>query len=166
MRELPHTRSCFVCGETNPAGLKLRMETDGRRVVTRWRPGPEHIGFQGTVHGGLLSTVLDELMVWACAVQTRRFAVCAELTVRFRKPVRPEREILVTAEFVGAQRQRVYEARAELLDEANQVLVWATGKYLPIPPRELDKFLADVVGDMTAWVVGEEPSGLENRSKA
>ena len=27
MKLLPHTRSCFVCGESNPAGLKLRFET-------------------------------------------------------------------------------------------------------------------------------------------
>ena len=158
MRELPHTRSCFVCGEANPAGLRLRMETDGRRVVARWRPGPEHVGFAGTVHGGLISTVLDELMVWACAVQTRRFAVCAELNVRFRKPVRPEQQIQVAAEFVGAQRQRIYEARADLFDEAQQVLASATGKYLPIPAGELDKFLADVVGDMAAWVDWAKPA--------
>src|SRR5436305_752733 len=32
VKTLPHTRSCFVCGESNPVGLKLRFETDGRIV--------------------------------------------------------------------------------------------------------------------------------------
>ena len=69
MKPLPHTYSCFVCGESNAAGLKLRFETDGRIVRTRFHPRPEHAGFKGVVHGGIIATVLDEVMVWACAVQ-------------------------------------------------------------------------------------------------
>src|SRR4051812_40973160 len=83
MRAVPHTHTCFVCGESNPIGFKLRLETDGRVVQTRLIPRSEHTGFKGTVHGGLVSTVLDEIMAWACAVQTKRFAFCAELNVRF-----------------------------------------------------------------------------------
>ena len=56
MKLLPHTRSCFVCGEANPAGLKLRFETDGRLVQTCFVPRPEHVGFRQTVHGGLVAT--------------------------------------------------------------------------------------------------------------
>ena len=59
MQALPHTRSCFVCGEANPLGLNLRFETDGRIVHTKFRPRPEHAGFRGVVHGGLIATVLD-----------------------------------------------------------------------------------------------------------
>src|SRR6185436_2207270 len=68
MKELPHTRSCFVCGESNSAGLNLRFETDGRIVQAHFVPRLEHVGFKATVHGGLIATVLDEIMVWACAV--------------------------------------------------------------------------------------------------
>ena len=63
MKPLPHTHSCFVCGESNPLGLKLRFQTDGRLVHARFVPLPEHIGFKQTVHGGLIATVLDEIMV-------------------------------------------------------------------------------------------------------
>jgi hypothetical protein len=77
MRELPHTKSCFVCGEANPAGLRQRFETDGRVVRARFTPRPEHAGFTGVVHGGILATLLDEIMVWACAVGTRRFGFAA-----------------------------------------------------------------------------------------
>src|SRR5689334_983114 len=48
MRELPHTHSCFVCGESNAFGLKIRFETDGRIVQARFLPRPEHVGFQQT----------------------------------------------------------------------------------------------------------------------
>jgi hypothetical protein len=86
MRALPHTHSCFVCGERNVHGLQLRFETDGTLVKTKFTPGEEHIGFQNVTHGGILATVLDEIMVWACAVATRRFAYCAGCPFDFKNP--------------------------------------------------------------------------------
>src|SRR5690242_7927371 len=112
MRQLPHTHSCFVCGESNTHGLNLRFETDGSIVRTHFRPRKEHVGFQGVVHGGITSTILDEIMVWACAVQTKQFAFCAELKVRFQSPLQPGTETIVTAELVENRKNRVFEAKA------------------------------------------------------
>ena len=132
MKTLPHTHSCFVCGESNPIGLKLRFQTDGRIVQTRFVPRPEHVGFRQTVHGGLISTLLDEIMVWACAVQTKRFSFCAELNVRFQNPLRPGEAVLATAELVQNRRGRIFEAKGELRNNDGAILATATGKYLPI----------------------------------
>lgn len=153
MRELPHTQSCFVCGESNPAGLRLRFETDGRVVQTRFRPRPEHIGFKGVMHGGLIATVLDEVMVWACAVGTRKFAFCAEFTVRFLKPVTPGEEIIATGELGANRRNRIFEATARLHDLSGQTLAEATGKYLPIKAADASEMATDFVGDAD-WIWG------------
>src|ERR1041384_6100143 len=120
MKTLPHTHSCFVCGESNPIGLKLRFETDGNIVRTQFVPRPEHVGFRKTVHGGLIATVLDEIMVWACAVQTKRFAFCAELNVRFLSPLRQGQETIVIGELV-ADRKRLFESKGEVRDSAGLV---------------------------------------------
>lgn len=155
MKLLPHTRSCFVCGESNPAGLKLRFETDGRLVRTRFVPRDEHVGFRQTVHGGLTATVLDEIMVWACAVQTKRFAFCAELNVRFLNPVRPGEALVASGELVSNRRGKLLEAKAELRDQAGVVLATASGKYLPIKQGELADMVTDFVED-PGWVLGPE----------
>lgn len=147
MRPLPHTHSCFVCGEANPRGLKLRFETDGRLVRARFRPAAEHNGFKGVVHGGIIATVLDELMVWACVVATRRFAYCAELNVRYLLSLAPEQETIATGELVQNRKGRIFEARATLLDAAGQTHATATGKYLPVPEAALPQFAGDFVGD-------------------
>src|SRR5947209_8662316 len=118
MRELPHTHSCFVCGESNPVGFKLRSETDGRIVRAHFVFRPEHVGFKQTVHGGLTATILDEIMTWACAVQTKRFAYCAELSLRYLQPVRPHEPMLATAELIANRRGRLFEAKADLLNES------------------------------------------------
>jgi len=155
MKLLPHTRSCFVCGEANPAGLKLQFETDGRMVQTRFVPRPEHVGFRQTVHGGLTATLLDEIMVWACAVQTKRFAFCAELNVRFLSVVRPGETLVARGELVSNRRGKLFEARAELRNEADLALATATGKYLPIKHADVAEMVTDFVDD-PGWVFGQE----------
>ena len=147
MRTLPHTKSCFVCGESNASGLRLRFETDGHVVLTRFRAGADHIGFKGTIHGGIIATVLDEIMVWACAVQTQRFAYCAELNVRFASPMRPGQEVSASAELTSNRRNKLFEAKAELRDEAGVVLATATGKYLPIKESEIAEMMTDFKED-------------------
>lgn len=147
MKELPHTHSCFVCGESNPLGLKLRFHTDGQTVTTRFTPRPEHIGFKGVVHGGLLATVLDEIMVWACAVRTRQFAFCAELSVRFQNPIAPGQEVLVSSELVENRRNRIFEMQAAVRAADGLPLAEATGKYMPIKAAQLPPMFEELVGD-------------------
>ena len=151
MKELPHTHSCFVCGDANPLGLKLRFETDGRVVRARFQPCENHVGFKGVVHGGITATVLDEIMVWACAVATRRFAYCAELKVRYLQPLAPEVETIVTGELVENRKGRIFEAKAALSDTAGRSYVEATGKYLPIKDADVSQLVTDFVGD-ASWL--------------
>jgi uncharacterized protein (TIGR00369 family) len=148
MKELPHTHSCFVCGESNAIGLNLRFETDGHIVKTRFTPRPEHVGFKQVVHGGIIATLLDEIMVWACAVQTKRFAYCAEMTVRFLKPLLPGEEVVATGELVINRRDKIFEAKADLKNLAGDSVASGTGKYLPIKDSIASVMQADLIGDL------------------
>jgi acyl-coenzyme A thioesterase PaaI-like protein len=152
MKELPHTHSCFVCGESNPHGLKLRFHTDGRMVTAKFRPCPEHIGFKGVVHGGVTATVLDEIMVWACVVATRKFAFCAELSVRYLQPLAPGNEFIVTSELTADRKGRIFETRAEVCNVAGTKLVEATGKYMPIRSAMITEMVTDFIGD-PSWIL-------------
>ncbi len=152
MQPLPHTHSCFVCGESNPFGLKLRFETDGRIVQAKFHPRAEHIGFKGVVHGGLIATVLDEIMVWACMVPTRQFAFCAELNVRYLRPLSPAAEVLVIGELTANRKGRIFEAKATVQNIGGQILAEATGKYRPIKDVAGSQMVADFVGD-ASWLV-------------
>ena len=154
MHALPHTHSCFVCGESNSSGLNLRFETDGRLVQARFTPCAEHVvvGFKQTIHGGITATLLDEVMVWACAVQTKRFAYCAELNVRFINPLQPGVETLAIGELTLNRRNKIYEAKGELRDPAGVVLATSVGKYLPIKVADVSEMMVDFVGDASAWI--------------
>lgn len=155
MKELPHTHSCFVCGESNPLGFNLRSETDGKTVCARFAFRDEHVGFRQTVHGGLTATLLDEIMTWACVVQARRFAYCAELKVRYLHPIRPGQPLVATAEMVSNLRDRLFEAKGEIKDATGTALATATGKYMPLKDAEAADMASDLLGDL-AWLF-EQP---------
>lgn len=157
---LPHTGGCFVCGLHNAEGLRLDLLSDGRTVETRVRFRTEHAGFSGVVHGGLITTVLDELMAWVIGVNTRSFAFAAELNVRFVRAVAPGTPLTARAELVENRRGRLFLTRAVLLAEDGALAAEATGKFLPIPADRHPALFADFLEDPSRWV-GPRPAAAE-----
>lgn len=103
---------CFACGVDNPKGLKLVFENRGGEARAEWTPGPEHVGWSGVIHGGLISTLLDEAMAYAL-IYSGVFGVTGQLSVRFRKPLHVGEKVAVTA--------RVVEAKGRLIRAAGEV---------------------------------------------
>jgi acyl-coenzyme A thioesterase PaaI-like protein len=116
--------ACFGCGDDNPIGLHLRFAPDGDGVIASFIPGPEHQGFYDVVHGGIISSVLDEAMAWAVA-HAGVWAVTGEMRVRFRQPVKIGDLISVVARVSGT-RDRMVTATAELRLGRDHALI-ATG---------------------------------------
>lgn len=69
MEKQPNSRMCFVCGVDNPIGLHLSFYTDDEgRCIGRFQPRPEHQGYPGHLHGGIISTLLSVVMGQAGAI--------------------------------------------------------------------------------------------------
>jgi acyl-coenzyme A thioesterase PaaI-like protein len=103
---------CFGCGDVNPIGLHLRFAPDGDGMRALFIPGPEHQGFGGIVHGGIISTILDEAMAWATA-HAGFWAMTSDIRVRFRRPLNIGDSTVVTARVSGV-RGRLVTTSGEL----------------------------------------------------
>lgn len=79
--------NCFACAPTNPYGLKMEFWEDGDEVVCRWKPQKNYEGWLGTLHGGIQSTLIDEIGGWWVGRKLQTAAMTTNLNVRFRKPV-------------------------------------------------------------------------------
>jgi uncharacterized protein (TIGR00369 family) len=125
-------QQCFVCGRNNPAGLgiQFREHVDGQSVEAEVR-FPSHLqGWQDTVHGGLLATVLDETMIKAAAIQGIK-CVTAEITVKYKSPAATG----VTYRLVGRvldAHGRMVSAESSIEDGSGQVHARATGRLFKI----------------------------------
>ena len=122
---------CFACGKNNPQGLKMDItRADGWAeacvVLNR-----EHQGWRKIAHGGMVATLLDEIMAHAVIHKVPQ-SVTAELKVRFKQAAPVETPLLVRGEIVK-QTSRVIVARAELrLEETGQLLAQAESKFLVV----------------------------------
>jgi uncharacterized protein (TIGR00369 family) len=87
---------CFVCGRANPHGLHLDFDVARDRAETRFVAGREHTGYDGTVHGGIVTALLDETMGWAI-FHEGIWGVTGRITVSFRRPVPVGEELRVSA---------------------------------------------------------------------
>lgn len=130
----PQSR-CVVCGEDNPRGLQVRFSDAGHgSVEATWQPTADWEGFQGVVHGGILSTVLDEAMSKAVVASGSR-AMTAELKIRYKKPVRTGDRLSIRG-WVEDKRKRRITTEATLLDVSGEERVHAWGTFLEVASHE------------------------------
>ncbi|MFA6240819.1 MAG: PaaI family thioesterase [Candidatus Hydrogenedentales bacterium] len=132
---LPNSKTCFVCGEENFAGLKLRFFVEGAAVKAVFSPMPHHCGYANVVHGGIVAALLDETMGWAANRAMARMTLTGELTVRYLKPVPGDRESVVSAE-ITRQSKRMVHVAAAVGDGNGTTYARAEGRFLPLSAEE------------------------------
>ena len=125
--ELKDDNHCFVCGQDNTGGLKLSFTVDeaARSISTAFTPSKTHQGYEGVVHGGLISTVLDEAMT-KLAFSLGMNAVTGRLTVRFKRPLLVGEKVTVTGRILK-ESGRAIEAEARAVKEDGTVVAEAEG---------------------------------------
>jgi uncharacterized protein (TIGR00369 family) len=123
----PH--HCFACGTLNTNGLQLVVHLEPQRASTEFRLDRRFEGWEGMAHGGIICTVLDEVMGWAL-IAGGDWGVTARMSVAFSKPV-PVGSLLRADGLVVRTRRRIVEAEGRLISvDTGQELATATGTYL------------------------------------
>jgi len=75
--------NCFVCGPGNPIGLGVKFRLDGDVCRAEFTPGPEHMGYDQVTHGGIVFSLLDDVMAnWIWLRGERCFTGKAEIRYR------------------------------------------------------------------------------------
>ena len=135
--EVRDDHGCFGCGRLNPHGLRLRFAPppNGDGVEAEFTPRPEDEGYGGMVHGGIVTTLLDEAMAWAISARGI-WAVTAKIEVRFRRPVAIGAPLRALG-WLATDRGRLLEAVAELRAEADgELLAEATATFARVSAEQ------------------------------
>ena len=125
--EISDDNHCFVCGELNVSGLRVRplIDAPNQSATMRLAIPRAFQGWQEIVHGGILATLLDETCAYA-AKGLVAHVVTAEITVTYKKPVPIETELLVFATIVS-RRRKIIEVKGKIEIDGN-VYVEANAK--------------------------------------
>jgi uncharacterized protein (TIGR00369 family) len=125
---------CFCCGKDNEKGLRLSItypekgSAETRLTVPDWFQG-----WRKVTHGGLLSTILDEVMAQAC-IAIAKSAVTAEITVKFLKPVETGTRIHALGK-VTQTKGRVIHTQGWITGESGTAAAEATARFVVVAPN-------------------------------
>ncbi|MFQ5943438.1 MAG: PaaI family thioesterase [Anaerolineales bacterium] len=111
----PNSKHCFVCGLENHHGLQLAFYQDESGTVFTETTVPDQFqGYPGTVHGGIVAALLDEIAGRAAMVEdSKEFKVTARMTLRYRRKV-PTGEPLQMIGWIEHEGGRAAKATAEI----------------------------------------------------
>lgn len=140
MKEIVKYSGCIVCGDKNEIGLQARFYWDGNRAVSDITATEAYAGYRHIFHGGITSTMLDEIMIKALLAE-ELFVVTAEMSVRFKKPIFSGDSLHFEGWKTG-QKGPLYLTEARVTNQHGDIVAEATGKYVR-PGDELAARLRD-----------------------
>lgn len=128
MKEILRYKNCFVCGEKNIGGLQAKFYFDGKVAFTELVATDNFEGYHGIYHGGVISSLLDEVMIKALLAQ-EIMAVTAEMTIKYKQPVLVGTKLRFEGEMTS-NRGKLFLAEGRVVDEKGAVYATSTGKYI------------------------------------
>ena len=135
----PH--HCFACGELNEHGLHLDLHTSPEGSWIETTLDPRFQGWDAVAHGGIVCTILDEVMAWS-VIGRGTWGVTARLNVAFRRPIQTGRPIRAEG-WVVEQHRRASRTEGRVLDaETREVLATAEGTFVAVPSQQLERLKA------------------------
>lgn len=139
----PEGYYCFACGTANPIGLNLDFYRSGNSICTDITLGKYHVGWSNISHGGIISTLLDEVMSWTILYFKRIFFVTRRIEVKYIKPVLVERPLTIRGRIMEhKESDKAIKATAEVRDNTGSLLAKGSGEFVPVGEEKLS-FVSD-----------------------
>ncbi len=164
--ELPNSgrQNCFGCSPKNASGLKMTFYTNRSvdAVVSWFSVPPQFCGWGTLVHGGIISTMLDEAMGWGALVILGRLVLSKTISVEFISPVLAGAEIRVegsvrdvVSDRKGVMQGFIYSNKDVLCARATSDVSLFTMDYI----RKMGALDEAVLGDLETLVNFRETVG-------
>lgn len=112
---------CFACGQDNPIGLRIVFSLEQGICQGEFVPGPAHVGYENTVHGGIIYSALDDVMANVLYLQNIK-AHTARCEIRYRQPLAVGEKILLRG-WIDTERRRLVVLKAEARRACDDALV-------------------------------------------
>ena len=135
-KHLPNreTHNCFGCSPANPSGLQMKFYTRDSSVFSRLTV-PEHLcGWDRLVHGGVISTILDEIMSWTGIYMLKQITMTKSMTVDFIKPVYINSELKAEGKVLGKTGRHEALLEGSLYNEKGTLCARSQGNFVIFSP--------------------------------
>ena len=124
---------CFGCAPDNEHGLRLEFFEDGDDVVATWKPEPCYQGWLDTLHGGIQSTLMDELAGWVVFRKLQTAGVTSRLDARFLKSISTNEPFLTIRGRIKERKRAAVFIETEIYDSKGELCTRADIVYFAMP---------------------------------
>ena len=114
--------NCFACSPKNDIGLKMQFYEEGDLIKCDWAPKEEFCGYHNILHGGIQSTLMDEIASWTMMVKLKKAGVTSKMDVRYKKPVYANTGPIHLESKIIGQKRNLIEIKVYILDNENSNL--------------------------------------------
>jgi acyl-coenzyme A thioesterase PaaI-like protein len=142
MKEILRYSGCFVCGEKNDRGLQAKFFFDGSKAHADVVADHSFEGYKSIFHGGITATLLDEVMIKSL-LAAEKFAVTAEITVRFHAPILTGDTIKFSG-WMTKQKGRIFYTEGTAIGKDGQKFASATGVYIEADQKLKERLLTSI----------------------
>lgn len=130
---------CFGCGSENPYGLRMRFESDGSRLYSKVVIAEHLRGWSNLAHGGVISTILDEMMSWTAICLSERLILTKKMEIEFLRPVLINEEIFVEGWSDALIKDRSAVVSAKIMDSKGTELARSKGYFALLKKSSFDR---------------------------
>jgi uncharacterized protein (TIGR00369 family) len=128
MREvLPKYEKCFFCGPAT-GGLALELHYADEKAICEFVAHERFQGYDGMLHGGIVTGILDEVMWWTLFVKTKVVSATWKIEVEFRRPVVCGNRYKASAQ-LQSESSKTFHLSSEIIDDENRLCARGTGAF-------------------------------------
>jgi len=129
--------NCFACGTVNPIGLNLSFYRQAEYICSDISLGKNYEGWENMAHGGIVSTLLDEVMSWSMIYFRRVFFVTRSMKIKYIKPVPLHKSLTVKAKMIEGESRRLCKAKGFIQDEDENILARGEASFAILTDKDL-----------------------------
>lgn len=126
----------FGSGPLNSNGLKMTFASNGHQIRSQVTV-PEHLcGWSKLVHGGILTTICDEVMGWCALELIRQFTLTKSMAISFKKPARIKTNLTAVAYIKERLNERNALMTGEIYDTEGELCASCEGEFVLFTPDQ------------------------------
>jgi len=131
----------MICGHLNQLGANVTWKQCEHHVEGEYIGQAQHVSYQGVIHGGMISALLDESIGWAVSIHHQKMCVTGGLNIQFKKPIAPGQKVFVKGlvDDIPDQSSKYFSGHGEIIDEDGNVYAKAQGKFFPLSDDQMNE---------------------------
>jgi acyl-coenzyme A thioesterase PaaI-like protein len=130
---------CFACGQAHETGLKMKFYTDENAVYSKLKVPNFLCGWSNLTHGGIITTILDEVIAWTVIYLKQNFMLTKNISVDFLKPVFVETEVYVTGKILEEVSKRELKVEASIFNQKQELCSKSIGNIVLLTKEQLQQ---------------------------